>query len=70
MHYSFWRWTSILTELDFDDPKAEANKNKLWWFRFYSKAAMIVAAALYINSAIIKKLVTPPFFRNARRSSF
>jgi hypothetical protein len=52
MHYSFWRWTSILMELEFANPVDNACTRNLRAFRFYSKLFMVVAATLYVNAAL------------------
>jgi hypothetical protein len=62
MHYSFWRWTSILMELEFASPVDNAGTRKLRAFRFYSKLFMVAAAALYVNAALVHSpaLLTTP----------
>jgi len=53
MHYSFWRWTSVLLELEFEDPMDTAGAAKLRVFRLYSKFLMLLAAVLYFNSVVV-----------------
>jgi hypothetical protein len=53
MHYSFWRWTSILMELDFEDPMENAGIFRLRAFRFYSTVTMLLAATIYLHTAMM-----------------